>query len=95
MLTLLLADSTFQFSVGAIVALGAIAAGYGMLRNTVQNLKKAFEDHEQTNREDFKEHGKQIRDIERWQDRTKGAERAKRGHSPDETTITRSFSKDD
>lgn len=94
MLTLL-TDPTFQFSVGAILGLGAVAVGYGILRNTVANLKTDFTNHEQENRTDVKELGDRIRYLERKEDMRKGAERARDNRHPSDTTITKEFTNRD
>lgn len=73
---------------GAVLGLASVAVSYGILRATLTSLKTDFIKHEQDTRDTFRDHEDRVRYLERWYDRTKGAdkERAKnRDASIDET----------
>lgn len=90
----LLADSTFEFSIGALVGLFSAAVAFGILRHTVAELRRQFLEHEQLNRNDAKAMETRVRDLERNEDRRKGAEHAKHGRTPDaSSSITTEYSR--
>ena len=83
-----LADSTFQFSIGAVLGLGAVAVGYGMLRSNVLTLKADLFSLEQSSRTEAKELSDRVRYLERKEDMRKGAERVKYEYPPRDFTNT-------
>ncbi len=71
-------DSVFQFSIGALIALGGIAVGYGTLKSTVNSLKETVNDLERVGvRRD-----KQIRWLELWVERRRGERNANNRQAP-------------
>jgi hypothetical protein len=89
----LLADATFEFSVGAVLGLGAVAVGYGILKHQVAQLRLDLLALEQLRREDTRDFENRLRDLERWQDRTKGAERARHNGDSTDSAYTKTFSR--
>lgn len=67
--------------IGILLGFGSVAVGYGVLQSRVSHLRDEMLKREQESRE----LDKRLRDMERWQDRTKGAENAKQGRPITET----------
>jgi len=77
-------DTSLQLSIGALVALGAIATGYGMLRGSVtQNAKEILSLETRIFSAE-----RDIREIQLWIERRKGESNAKRNGSISDTAAS-------